>query len=165
MKIAFRKTNAPGFFPGLFNRYTKWSLKTDYAHGGVVIGGQLWHTTTRGLQPESLTALDDWDLFETPVSDSIGLARIKQYQGIRYDAISLLGFKLPIRIRDSRALYCYEVLWLALTGENPSRPISPDTIMAQLLRLLNAESSTNGNSLVTDDDGDRLRHDSDGCKT
>lgn len=140
MKIAFRKNNAPGFFPGLFNRYTRWSLKTDYAHGGVVIGDQLWHTTPHGLTPEPFNSPESWDLFNTPVSDTLALNRINEYKGIRYDGIGLIGFKLPWRFSDSKALYCFEVPWLALTGENPNKPISPDTIMAELLRQLNAQA-------------------------
>jgi hypothetical protein len=137
MKIAFRKTNASGFFPALFNRYTRWSLKTSYAHGGLVIGDQLWHTTPKGFLPETFKSPESWDLFDTPVSDKLALERISEYEGIRYDAFSLLGFKLPFHFSDSKRLNCFESQWLGLTGENPSTQITPDAVMAQLLRMLN----------------------------
>jgi hypothetical protein len=140
MKIAFRKTNAPGFFPGLFNRYTRWSLKTDYAHGGVLIGDQLWHTTKDGFIHEDFTNPQDWDLFETPISDKIATERLTKVLGMRYDAVSLIGFKLPIQISDSKGLNCFEIPWLGLTGDHPRKPISPDTIMAELLRRINAKA-------------------------
>jgi hypothetical protein len=140
MQIAFRKTNAPGFFPGLFNAYTKWSLKTDYSHGGVVIGDQLWHTTKHGVRSETFESTESWDLFETDVSDKIALDRCTKVLGMRYDTASLLGFKLPIRVTDSRGLYCFELQWLAYTGEHPKKKVSPDTVMAELLRNLNAQA-------------------------
>lgn len=161
MKIAFRKTNNPGL-PGLFNRYTKWSLKTGYAHGGVLIGDDLWHMTPHGLIPEKVKSLESWDLFHTPVSDKIALNRISAYRGIRYDGIGLIGFKLPWRFSDSKALYCFEVLWLALTGENPNKPISPDTVMAELLRQINAQGITFYHPADCTDDGDGTLRDSSG---
>ena len=160
MKLAFRKTNAKGFFPSLFNRYTKWSLKTDYPHGGVIIGDMLWHTTPSGLQSEVFNKHNDFDVFDTPVSDKIALNRISEYKGIRYDGIGLIGFKLPWRFSDSNALYCFEVLWLALTGENPSKPISPDTIMAELLRKINAQSHGVDCNVICNDDHNRNVFDS-----
>lgn len=158
MKLAFRKTNTPGFFPGLFNRYTKWSLKTDYPHGGVIIDGILWHTTPKGLQPEVFNNHNDFDVFDTLVSDKIALNRISEYKGIRYDGIGLIGFKLPWRFSDSKALYCFEVLWLALTGENPNKPISPDTVMAELLRQINAQSIKTHIDAISLDDDNRPVH-------
>lgn len=140
MKLAFRKTNAPGFFPGLFNRYTRWSLKTAYPHGGLLIGDQLWHTTTKGFRPEPFESPESWDLFETPVTDTIALERIEAYKGIRYDVFSLLGFKLPFHFSDSKALNCFEAQWLGLTGENPRTQITPDALMAHLLRTINEKS-------------------------
>jgi hypothetical protein len=139
MKIAFRKTNGPGL-SGLFNRYTKWSLKTGYSHGGVVIGDQLWHTTADGVMPEPFEPSEAWDLFESGLSDKIALERCTEVLGMRYDPASLLGFKLPIRVTDAKGLYCFELQWLVLTGEHPRNPISPDTVMAELLRRLNAQA-------------------------
>jgi hypothetical protein len=140
MKVAFRKTNKPGLLPGLFNDYTRWSLKTGYAHGGVVIGDQLWHTTRDGFIHEPFTNPEEWDLFETPISDELATQRLTPFLGMRYDAFSLLGFKLPFRFSDSHGLNCFEIPWLALTGNNPNKPISPDTIMAELLRQLNEKT-------------------------
>ena len=146
MKIAFRKTNAPGLLPGLFNSYTRWSLKTDYPHGGVLIGDQLWHTTRHGLAVEPFSDPQNWDVFESKVTDEKALERLSKFLHIRYDPVSLLGFKIPLKFSDSRGLYCFEVLWLALTGENPSKPISPDTVMAEMLRQQNAQSNSARNT-------------------
>jgi hypothetical protein len=163
MKIAFRKTNAPGFFPGLFNRYTRWSLKTAYAHGGQIIDGQLWHTTAKGFIPEPFDSPESWDVFETPVSDTMALKRVAAYKGIRYDAFSLLGFKIPLRFSDSGGLNCFEAQWLGLTGENPNTQISADTVMAQLLRMLNEKSPSVNNAFNVGDGADRKGGDPHGC--
>lgn len=152
MKLAFRKTNAPGFFAGLFNRYTRWSLKTNYSHGGLLIGEHLWHTTTQGFIPEPFNSSEAWDLFQTPISDRIALSRVSGYKGIRYDAYSLLGFKLPFKFSDRNGLNCFEGQWLGLTGENPTTQISPDFLMAKLLRMLN-EKCTEANNASDVDNG------------
>ncbi len=163
MKIAMRKTNAPGFFPGLFNNWTKWSLHTEYSHGGVLIGDQLWHTTTKGVLPETLKNPELWDLFETNVPDTIALERCMAVLGQRYDLISLLGFKIPIRITDSRGLYCFELQWLAMTGEHPKKRVSPDTVMAEILRGNNAKSNSARDSFVVDHGSNRELYNSIGA--
>jgi hypothetical protein len=152
MKVAFRKTNAPGLIAGLFNRYTKWTLKTGYSHGGVVIGDQLWHTTKSGFLAEKFTDHENWDLFETPVTDKIASERLTKVLKMRYDPFSLLGFKLPFRFSDSKGLYCFEVQWIALTGMHPNQPISPDSVMAEILRMLNAKSNPACACAVSDND-------------
>lgn len=152
MKIAFRKSNPDGFFKNLFGRYTKWSLKTDYAHGGVVIGDTLYHSTAHGFTVQKFVKSEDWDLFCTDVPDSIAMLRLNEYQSIHYDFLSLLSFKLPFRISDAKRLYCFELVWIALTGENPIKPISPDTIMAQLLRAINEKGCAACNNF-DDNDG------------
>jgi hypothetical protein len=153
MKVAFRKTNAPGLIAGLFNRSTKWTLKTGYSHGGVVIGDQLWHTTRSGFLAEKFTDHENWDLFETNVTDKIASERLTKVLKMRYDPLSLLGFKLPFRFSDSKGLYCFEVQWIALTGMHPNQPISPDTVMAEILRMLNAKSNQACAYAVSDNDG------------
>jgi hypothetical protein len=139
MKLAFRKTNSPGVLPGLVNDYTRWRLMTDYPHGGVIIGDTLWHMTLKGVIQEPFRNFSDWDVFKTPVSDEVALARIAKVRNMKYDRGSLLAFYFPWRITDSSRAYCYEFQWYLLTDENPNRPIVPGTLTAELLRQLNAD--------------------------
>jgi hypothetical protein len=134
MKIGFRTTNAPGLLPGLFNDYTKWSLKTEFPHGGIVIGDELWHTTKKGFAKEPFVEFSSWQTFDTDVSDELGVQRLTPYLGMRYDIASLLGFKIPVHISDANALYCFEPMWIGLTGENPSTLITPEKILTYVLR-------------------------------
>lgn len=142
MKLAFRKTNAPGFFTGLFSRYTKWIMHSDYPHGGVIIGGNIWDTTIRGMVITELTNPQDWDVFETPVSDKIATSRLEEVSSLEYDFLTMFGLKLPIQISDRKRLNCFERMWVALTGENPASQITPDALMAELLRMINAKGTT-----------------------
>jgi hypothetical protein len=142
MKLAFRKTNAPGFFKALFSRYTRWSIKSAYPHGGVIIGGKLWDTTKDGMVITDLENHQDWDLFETPVSDKIATFRLEQVASMEYDHFTMLGIKLPFRITDRKRLNCFERMWVALTGENPGAQITPDALMAELLRMINEKGTT-----------------------
>lgn len=157
MKIAFRKTYAPTFLGRLFNKYTGWKLKTKYFHGGVVVGDFIYQTTKNGLVCEKFTNKAEWDIFETDVSDIVGEKRLMRFVGIRYDVLSLIAFVFPFKFSDARALYCFEVCWLALTGNNPTEPISPDTIMSELLKR--AQSFKTNSSAFVSNDNKRLFRD------
>lgn len=134
MKLALRKTNSPTMFGRLFNALTRWRLHTDYPHAGIVIDGSLYHTTyTRGLHRVPFTP-DGWDVFDVDVDPSFVRSVFNARKGAAYDAISLLAFILPWRVRDSRRLYCYEWCWLALTGQNPSGRVTPEKLLALILK-------------------------------
>lgn len=103
MKIAFRKTNASGFFPGLFNRYTRWSLKTDYAHGGVVIGSSYEIQNAAGVNSVTLV-VQTGDTIEWPVGvastnmviDNGALIRLRSMGGNRWRVEALQGqYRIP----------------------------------------------------------------------
>ena len=130
MKLALRKTNAGTLFGKLFNIATRWRLHTAYPHGGIVVDGMLYHSTfTDGLHVE-LFKPEGWDVFDVGGSDGAALALYVVLKGAKYDAISLLAFLLPWRVRDSQRLYCFEWCWIALTGENPSERITPERLLA-----------------------------------
>lgn len=131
MKLALRKSNAGSFLHKLFNIATRWRLHTVYPHSGIVIGNQLYHTTySNGLHAVDFDP-EGWELFDVGGSDSYAVSAFNALRGSDYDAISLLAFLLPWRVRDSRRLYCYEWCWLAMTGENPSRRITPEMLLAR----------------------------------
>lgn len=130
MKLALRKTNSPTLFGKLFNTLTRWRLHTAYPHAGIVIDGELYHSTyTKGLHKVPFDPAG-WDLFDVKGSDHYARAAFNARQGAPYDAFSLLAFLLPWRVRDSRRLYCYEWCWLAMTTTNPSERITPEKLLA-----------------------------------
>lgn len=132
--LALRKTDNPSFFGGWFNRLTRWRLHTDYPHSGIVIGGDLYHTTYKdGLHREDFNA-QGWELFATDSDAGYVRAAFNARKGAAYDAFSLLAFILPWRVRDSRRLYCYEWSWLALTASNPSDRVTPEKLLAYIAK-------------------------------
>jgi hypothetical protein len=142
VQLALRKTDGKTLLPRLFNLATRWRLHTKYPHAGIVIDGTLYHTTlTEGLHAVPFDP-EGWDVFEFGRSDAYARAAFNARLGAEYDAISLLAFLLPWRVRDSRRLYCYEWCWLAMTAENPGVRITPE----MLLVLVNKKAVMNGNS-------------------
>jgi len=132
--LALRKTNSATFFGKLFNVATRWRLHTDYPHAGIVIGGDLYHTTFKnGLHREDFKG-PGWELFQTDADAASVRAVFNERKGADYDAFSLLAFILPWRVRDSKRLYCFEWCWLALTGENPKRRVTAENLLSLVIR-------------------------------
>lgn len=129
MRLALRRLDSETFFGRLFSIATRWRLHTKYPHAGIVMDGTLYHTTlTKGLHAVPFHP-DGWDVFEFGGSDSYARSAFNARMGAKYDAISLLAFVLPWRVRDSRRLYCYEWCWLAMTSENPGVKITPENLL------------------------------------
>lgn len=144
MQLALRKTDGKTLFSKLFNVATRWRLHTKYPHAGIVIGGTLYHTTySEGLHAVPFNP-DGWDVFEFGGSDAYARSAFNARLGAEYDAISLLAFILPWRVRDAKRLYCYEWCWLAMTSENPGVKITPE----DLLVLVNKKAVIHGSSGV-----------------
>ena len=132
--LALRKSDSHTLFGRLFNIVTRWRLHTDYPHAGIVIDSSLYHTTfDRGLHRVPFSP-DGWDLFPVDVSPHDVKSLYLVRKGAKYDAISLLAFVLPWRVRDSKRLYCFEWCWLALTGSNPSGRVTPEKLLAYIAK-------------------------------
>lgn len=143
MKLALRRTDAKTFFGKLFNQLTRVRLQTEYPHGGIVIDNRLFHVTyTDGLHSTEFNP-EDWDLFDVVEGDLRAMNLFSVRKGAKYDALSLLAFMLPWRIRDSRRLYCFEWCWLALTGVNPSTRITPEKLLV-LVNKMGARDAAGG---------------------
>jgi hypothetical protein len=128
--IALRKTNAPGFLPGVFSRLVRARLITRYPHAGIVVGGRLLHITAKeGMHSTNLHDPHNWDLFRVDVDPLLVLERFNGLIGCKYDWISLLAFVLPWRVSVSHWLYCYEWVSYALTGELPGRRVTPEDLL------------------------------------
>lgn len=132
MLLALRKTSAVDapWYHRFFNAVTRARLVTRYCHSGIVVGDKLMHVTlTGGLHVSDYTP-DRWDLFDLGDDlDGKALALFEQHKGAPYDVLSLLAF-VGIPFRDSKRLYCYEWCYLALTGEHPTKRVTPETLLA-----------------------------------
>ena len=128
MYLALKHAPPRGFFKRAFHGLTAARLLTRYPHAGIVIADQLLHSNlSRGLHIETFEPTG-WDLFEVPNPGNVAKL-FAQYEGTKYDWFSLLAFVLPWNVRDGARLYCYEWCWLAMTGENPARRITPEDLL------------------------------------
>jgi hypothetical protein len=129
MKLALKHAAPSGFWSKAFHYLTKWRLLTKYPHAGIVHDGMLYHTTLAYGLHCVVFKPEGWDLFDLDGKDhDNGL--YDTYEGTHYDWFSLLAFVLPWNVRDGASLYCYEWCWLAMTGENPNRRVTPEDLLA-----------------------------------
>ena len=133
MKIALRTTNSHGL-KALFSILTKWRLQTVFPHGGIVLGNTLTHATLVDGVNEVTFDPAGWLVYDYPaVNDQAAYERLDKFNEAKYDVFALLAFVLPWRISDSRRVYCFELMWAAMTGENPSFKVTPEMILAKIL--------------------------------
>lgn len=138
-----RSKNTDSLASRLFGLLVRVRLVTQYPHGGIVVDGELMHATfDKGLHSVPFVG-GSWELFEVPsITASVVRSRFNALKGAEYDAVSLLAFLLPWRVRDSKRLYCFEWCWLAVTGQNPSGRVTPE-------KLLNLALTTKGQKCST----------------
>ena len=119
----------------VFSALVRARLVTQYPHGGIVEGGMLRHCNyDEGLHEVPFDP-EGWHVFEVPDVVPGGTELFSRLKGTRYDAIGLLAFLLPWRARDSRSLYCFEWMWLRMTGQNPGFRVTPEKLLALALSL------------------------------
>lgn len=83
MRLALRKTNSPTLFGNLFNTLTRWRLHTEYPHAGIVIDGELYHSTySEGLHKVPFDP-QGWELFDVKGSDHYVRAVFNARKGAR----------------------------------------------------------------------------------
>ena len=142
MFLALKRTPAQSATRGqrIFSALTKWRLCSQYSHGGIIIGGTLYHSTVQhgGLQCEPFdmaTASSGWDFFDIgAVRDASALRTFAERRGTPYDWVGLLAFVLPLAGNDSK-LYCFE--WCALALGMPiTNRVTPEDLMAAALRTM-----------------------------
>jgi hypothetical protein len=120
----------------LANAIVKIRLVSQWGHGGIVINGEMMHsTTTKGLHKlkQGEWSPEKWDLFETDLNALEVLKRFEARVGTAYDWFSLVAFVIPLA-RDSKRLYCFEWMWLASTGWNPNFRVAPEMLLSLIAR-------------------------------
>lgn len=138
--IALRHTD-PGGWHGLFARFIRARLVTAYPHAGVCVGATLYHSTlARGVHAVPMPTTG-WLLLPTTTPAVVAQARAVARLGTPYDWLSLLAFVLPLRVRYSRADYCYEFVWQVLTGQKPTGPVTAEQLAVLAAQQL-AETTT-----------------------
>ncbi len=132
MLIALQHTKEPKatWTSKLFALAVGFRLVTKYPHGGIVENGMLRHANSKHGLHEVPFNPEGWHTFEVPDIVPGGTELFELNKGKPYDSFSLLAFLIPGRPRDSDSLYCFEWMWLRLTGMNPREKITPEMILA-----------------------------------
>ncbi|MEN9885471.1 MAG: Permuted papain-like amidase enzyme YaeF/YiiX, family [Pseudomonadota bacterium] len=137
MLLALRKDPPKG--ATLWQRFACWIIKvrlvSHFCHGGIVIDGCLYHSTSaRGLhvlKPGEWNP-DNWHLIEVSADRDAAWRMWVRHAGAAYDWLSLLAF-VGFRVRDSSRLYCFEWCWAAMTGVVPSFRVTPEMLIMAAL--------------------------------
>jgi hypothetical protein len=112
-----------------FKRGNKWHasviravLNSQWSHGVVVIDGVLHESVAlknehggSGVRCYPITdaIAADYVWIDIGGDDAAALARFKEVQGYGYDYLSLISFLPIFNVRDSKRMYCWElVLWM-----------------------------------------------------
>lgn len=127
--LALRKTSPPGLLPTLFAKLTKARLVTQYPHAGIVMDGTLYHATFADGVHSSPFNNSGWDVFKIDISQELLLERFKSVKGAKYDWFSLWAFVLPFRVSMGKWFYCYELVYLMMTGNVPIQRITPEDLL------------------------------------
>ena len=115
----------------VFSTLIKWRLVSKYCHGGIVINNKIMHCTSKGLVSEDFTITKSdryWDVIDlgNEIDDYV-LDLFEQYKGTKYDWFSLIGFILPWRVTNRKAMYCFEWCLLAMGGIITER-VTPENL-------------------------------------
>ena len=110
-------------------------LVTQYAHGGIVINGDLYHSNaSHGVHVERGADLSGYTLVDLGGDgDARALALFAQVEGRSYDWVSLAAFIVG-GVTDSQRWYCFELCWLLMTGTAPKQRITAETLLTEALR-------------------------------
>lgn len=132
-----------------FKRGKKWHstvirtiLNSQWSHGVVVIDGVLYESvamkgdhSTAGVRRYPITdaLAADYVWFDIGGDDVAAVTRFKEVQGFGYDYLSLISFLPALNARDSKRLYCWElVLWMI--GGYAKWRVTPEIILTFVLK-------------------------------
>lgn len=117
-------------------------LNSQWSHGVVVIDDVLYESVARknehskaGVRRYPITdaVAADYDWFDMGGDDAVALARFKEVDGYAYDYLSLISFLPVLNARDSKRLYCWElVLWMI--GGYAKWRVTPEIILTHILK-------------------------------
>lgn len=111
-------------------------LVTKYAHGGIVIGADLYHSNaTHGVHREANADLSGWLLIDLGAElDARALVLFEQVKGLGYDWFSLSAFVVVPDARDSARWYCFELCFLLMTGCIPLERVTGEALLVLALQ-------------------------------
>lgn len=137
MKIGFKRGH------GVHSRFIRAMLNSQWSHGVVVIDNVLYESVAlknkhgkSGVRCYPITdeiALE-YVWFDICGDDVAAVERYKQVAGRGYDYLSLISFLPGLNSRDSKRLYCWElVLWMI--GGYAKRRVTAEIILTHVLKM------------------------------
>lgn len=117
-------------------------LNSQWSHGVVVIDGVLYESVSRknehgGSGVRSYTITDamaaEYIWFDIGGDDVSAVARYKEVEGFAYDYLSLISFLPALNARDSKRLYCWELV-LLMIGGYVKRRVTAEIILTHVLK-------------------------------
>jgi len=111
-------------------------LVTAFAHAGIVIGLDLYHSNSiKGVHVERNADLSGYLLIDLgDEHDARALILFALVEGKGYDWVSLAAFIVP-GVTDSQRWYCFELCWLLMTGTAPRERVTAEMLILQALAM------------------------------
>jgi hypothetical protein len=138
--LALRVVPPPGFWQGVFAALTRWRLVTAYPHAGVVVDGQLVHSTlAHGVHADiydafAMAAVADHARADARAWTASGIAWVFHTTGS-----VCLAFVLPLSMRWSKGDYCFEFCWYVLTGQKSTGLVTAEQLLAVAAQQMAAQ--------------------------
>ena len=117
-------------------------LNSQWSHGVVVVDGKLYESVAlkndhgkAGVRSYPITdaIAADYLWFDIGGDDVAAVTRFKEVQGFGYDYLSLISFLPALNARDSKRLYCWELM-LWVIGGYVKRRVTPEIILTFVLK-------------------------------
>lgn len=111
-------------------------LVTNFSHGGVVIGSDLYHSNAaHGVHREENADLSGYMLIDLgDEHDARALALFAIVEGKGYDWFSLGAFIIT-NMRDSERWYCFELCYLLMTGNIPLARVTGEVLLTEAISM------------------------------
>ena len=136
MKLALRRDAPSNATPlqTLACKVIKARLVSQFSHGGIVVGDNLYHSTgSRGLHMLEAHEWNpsNWLLIELGTTQDLRVLNLfERVKGMKYDWFSLLAFA-GLSARDGNRVYCFEWCWWCITGAPPSTRVTPEMLILE----------------------------------
>ena len=136
MKLALRRDAASNatWMQALACKIIKARLVSQFCHGGIVVGDNLYHATgTHGLHmvPAGQWTPDNWLLIDIGTNQDLRVLNLfEQVNGMPYDWFSLLAFA-GFRYEDITKVYCFEWCYWCIHGAPPTGRVTPEMLILE----------------------------------
>lgn len=136
MKLGFKRGKS------WYNDVIRAMLASQWSHGVVVIDGVLYESVARknehggsGVRSYPITdaMAAEYIWFDIGGDDVAAVARFKEVDGFGYDYLSLISFLPGLNARDSKRLYCWELV-LLMIGGYVKRRVTAEIILTHVLK-------------------------------